>query len=254
MMKISFSILLTLCAFLLCNGQTKPKDSIVINHNTIGEMAIEPYKVIWSQDVIEPNGNKRKGINTITDNVSVDTIQGKLCLIRALRWEDTNNNVYVKSDVLDYKTLKPLAVDIRWNPSYIQHSDIKKHTVISTTLRNTYATNKISVNELDTIGLTWSSDGFPLVVTKNIPIGKFYMLTLNGLPHTPKLGIKTFDYLKNETLQINSISYKTRVISDISGGNTKATYWVSDQKPYIIRVRFEQPDGQITTWKLDHIE
>ncbi len=253
-MKIFFSSLLALSTLFFCHSQTKQKDSIVINHNTIDDMSIEPYKVIWSQDVIEPGGKKRKGINTITDNVTIDTILGKLHIKRALKWEDTNNNVYIKSDVLDYKTLKPVAVDIRWNPNYIQHSDIKSNTVISTTIRNAFATNKVSVTPLDIIGLTWSSDGFPLVVTKNIPIGKFYMQTINGLPHSPKLGIKVFDYQKNETIQINTINYKTRVISDISGGNTKATYWVSDQKPYIIKVQFEQPDGQITTWKLDHIE
>ena len=65
---------------------------------------IAPYEVIWSQEVTEPDGKKRKGINTITDIVDIEQLpNGQKIIHRKLKWLDEKGNYYIKSDQLDYE-------------------------------------------------------------------------------------------------------------------------------------------------------
>nr|WP_321237331.1 hypothetical protein [uncultured Psychroserpens sp.] len=213
---------------------------------------IESYTLIWSQTVIESDGSKRKGINTMTDKVTVsnDTI------IRSMHWVDTSNNTYTKTDVLKASSLEPLSIDIRWNPEYVQHTDIINQNYISNSLNNSKSRLISSTNQLDDIGFTWSSDGFALIsiLDKDIK-DSFALQVINDLPHEPKIGIKKFKIIKEELLDIKGIgTVSTKKIEALNSGKTKIFYWLSNSKPYIIKVKFKQENGQITTWNIETLK
>lgn len=228
---------------------------LITPENLNKKVQIQDYKVVWSQQVTEPDGTQRKGINTITDVVKIEKRKdGKKVIHRSLKWEDTNNNVYIKSDQLDYETLQPLSIDIRWNPGYVQHTDLKGLQLISTSVKNEFEPVKFTITHLEEPGFTWSSDGFMLVVCGGEISGSFALQTLSGLPHQPKIEQKQFEYVGEEKVTIAGIGgFQTRVIKDV-GRNIVATYWLSEKKPYIVKVRFDQPNGQMTVWKLEELE
>ncbi len=231
-------------------------DTFILKPNNIEHaLEIEPYEVIWSQDVTEPDGKKRKGINTITDIVTIEKNKNESKVIqRTLKWEDVDNNIYIKSDRLDYQTLEPLSVDIRWNPNYVQHTDINGQQLFSTSLKNEFSESKMSVSQLEEKGFTWSSDGFALIAFAGKTDKIFALQTLSGLPHNPQLGRKNFEYQKDEQLKIEGIgTFNTKVLSDM-GSSIKTTYWLADQKPYIVKVKFVQPEGIVTVWKLEEMK
>ncbi len=251
-MKRTVSLLWFGCSVGLLNAQ--PADSLILGTDRAHQIYLESYTVVWTQLVIEPEGNQRPGINTITDSVHIDS-SSKAEVRRVLKWEDINHNLYVKSDVLDYHTLLPKVIDIRWNPSYIQHTDIKDNTVISSSLKSEFDANKMHISRLEKIGFSWSSDGFTLLVASEVPQGRFYLETLNGLPHNPQPGLREFDYQAMENIDLGKWgNFKCRKIEDLSAGNIKTTYWLANRKPYIVQVRFQQPNGQITIWKIKSIK
>ncbi|MCD2260999.1 hypothetical protein [Psychroserpens luteolus] len=225
-------------------------DSIIKPSQT--NVEIESYTLVWSQTVIEPNGTKRKGINTMTDKVIVSNDS----ITRSMYWVDTSNNTYTKTDVLKQSTLKPLSIDIRWNPEYVQHTDIINNTYITTSLTNSISNSKLSINTLNDSGFTWSSDGFALtsILNRNIE-GTFSMQVIQGLPKNPKLGVKSFKIIDTEVLDIKKIGkVNTKKIEVLNNGNTQTTYWLSSSKPYIVKVMFEQDNGQTTIWNVESIK
>jgi len=224
---------------------------LITPDNLNKQILIQAYKVVWSQQVTEPDGTQRKGINTITDEVKIEKdSKGSKVIHRRLKWAD----VYIKSDRLDYGTLQPLSIDIRWNPAYVQHTDISGNQLVSSSIKNEFTPARISVAQLEKAGFTWSSDGFMLVVCGGEISGSFALQTLSGLPHQPKIEQKQFEYVGGEKVTIAGIGgFQTRVIKDV-GRNIVATYWLSEKKPYIVKVRFDQPSGQMTEWKLEELE
>ena len=235
--------------------EANPGDSLIVGTQQVHKIGLESYKVVWSQEVIEPNGHKRDGINTITDSVKIaKNAAGYPEIRRVLKWEDINNNIYIKTDVLDYYTLRPKSIDVRWNPSYVQHTDITGNTLVSSTLKNEFASARVQVTQLDQVGITWSSDGFALIVAQNVPVGKFYLETLNGLPDQPTTGMREFENHGIEQISLGAFGdFSSKKITDLSA-DIKTTYWLSSIKPYVVQVRFEQPNGQITTWKIESIK
>lgn len=254
-MKSIFLFFISLLFNAFLYSQNQQQDSLILGAKKHLAIQIQPYKVVWAQEVVESNGKKRVGINTITDIVKIDSINHMKVIKRVLEWKDTNNNVYTKSDILKYGTLQPISIDIRWNPSYVQHTDFKETTAISFSLKNTFDDTKVSISKLKSVDFSWSSDGFPLIAAQDVAEELFYMKVLNGLPNNINTKKKVFKILKSETLNIDQLgAVKTKVIEDISGGNIKTTYWLSKEKPYIVKVRFIQPDNLITTWKIKKIE
>lgn len=57
---------------------------------------------------------------------------------------------------------------------------------------------------------------------------------------------------KEERLEVEGINhFNTKVFKTVDAGNTIATYWLTNVKPYIVKVQFEQANGQITVWKME---
>ena len=252
-MRVTTGILYFLLEVSILNAQSV--DSLILGTDRVHTIELDSYTVVWSQLVIEPDGNQRQGINTITDSVLVDRSRSNGEIRRVLKWEDVDNNVYIKSDLLDYQTLRPKAIDIRWNPGYVQHTDILENTIISTSLKTEFDCSKVHISRLSKIGFTWSSDGFALIVANKVPAGRFYLQTLAGLPHNPKLGLREFEFQSTEEIDLASWGiFKSKKIEDLAAGNIKTTYWVTDRKPYIVQVRFQQPNGQVTIWKIESIK
>ncbi len=236
--------------------EATPGDSLIVGTQQVHKIGLESYRVVWSQEVIEPNGYKRAGINTITDSVKVaKNAAGYPEIRRVLKWEDVNDNIYIKTDVLDFYTFRPKSIDVRWNPSYVQHTDITGNTLVSSSLKSEFASAKVHVTQLDQVGLSWSSDGFALLVAQNLPVGIFYLETLNGLPDQPSSGLRAFENHGVEQISLGAFGdFSSKKITDLSAGATKTTYWLASVKPYIVQVRFEQPNGQVTIWKIESIK
>ncbi|WP_299278733.1 hypothetical protein [uncultured Psychroserpens sp.] len=241
--SISCILFLSIESFAQTNALIKPSDTNV---------HIESYTLVWSQTVIESNGTTRKGINTMTDKVIVNSDS----IIRSMHWQDTSNNTYTKTDVLKKHSLEPLSIDVRWNPEYIQHTDVVNNTYISTALSRSTSNTKLSIKELDDTGFTWSSDGFALISILNQDIkNTFSLQVVQGLPKNPRLDIKSFKIAHKETLDIKALGkIATQKIEVLNAGNVKTTYWLSDSKPYIVKVLFEQDNGQTTIWNVESLK
>lgn len=232
------------------------QDKITISPKKKADIEIQGYRATWSQEVIEPNGTERIGINTITDTVSVEkTIRGERIIHRIVRWTDTAGNFFVKTERLDYTTLLPISIDVRWNPSYIQHTDLVGTTLLSSSIQDEFSTARLTVSTLKDIGYSWSSDGFTLVAVGKITAKEFSLQTLQNLPHEPEIGKTDFESLGKEIVEINGIGvYSTKLFSTVNSQRIVATYWLANVKPYVVKVSFRKPDGQKTTWKLESVE
>ncbi len=218
---------------------------------------VEPYQLTWIQQVKEPDGSMREGINEIHDLVEIDTNKnGLVTVTRQLKWLDTAGNYYLKSDRLHLDNLQPLSVDIRWNPAHMDRSQFTDNVALGFTIKDEFSYPKISSHEFSAEGYSWSSDGFPLLVTNSIVFseGPFYLQTLSGLPHTPATSKQLFECVGKETLVLDGLGrLNTRVIEKHSN-NLQTTYWLSKEAPYIVSVRFEQDNGIITTWVIKDLE
>lgn len=255
-MKVRAPFSLIFLVILFLTNVINAKNENLFTPNNNAAVKIESYESVWTQTVTEPNGKTRKGINTISDSVQVKSAKdGTKTIQRSVKWTDTNNNWYIKTDLLDYITLKPLSIDIRWNPNYVQHTDIKGKNLVSTSLKNQFSTSKLTMFQLKDIGYTWSSDGFMLNVVGKLADKKFSLQTLNNLPHSPTIGKKDFELIGSEKIEINNIgNFDTRIFKTIDNGNIVATYWLANKKPYIVKVRFVQLNNQITVWNLNSVK
>ena len=247
----SFKIALTITYILFFSLKSAAQTDVFLKPSDTN-IHIEPYVLVWSQTVIESNGKTRKGINTMTDKVVIfnDSI------IRSMHWEDTSNNTYTKTDVLKKESLEPLSIDIRWNPEYVQHTDVVNNTYISTALSNSVSKTKLSIKALNDSGFTWSSDGFALLSILNQDLkNTFSLQVIQGLPSNPKLDKKSFKIIATETIDIKTLGQtQTQKIQLLDSGNTKTTYWLSQSKPYIVKVKFEQDNGQTTIWNIESLK
>ncbi len=219
-------------------------DTLTITPSTVSLNDFTSYSLTWEQEVIEPSGTKRKGVNIIIDKAQVHGAN----IHRSLRWESTDGSWYEKADVLNKNSLAPVSIDIRWSPNYVQHTDFKDGTVISTSLDNSFSDSEVSVTTLEDPGFTWSSDGFTLISAIGKSSNVLRLITVNGLPHLPVPGTQLLEFLESEQLDIPQIGMVDARKFSILNSNTKSLYWLSESAPYIVKVQFTQPSGQVTTW------
>ena len=212
---------------------------------------IESYTARWRQWVTEADGMKRPGINTIWDSVAVAQREdGHAVIERTVTWRDTQGGLYVRADVLDHATLTPLHMDVRFAPRYVQHVDFDGDLVQGVEFSDPFANARMVRAYLDHAVFNWSSDGFLLNGLGLSEGTEAELAVVQGLTSAPAIGWMPVDVVRKESLDVGAWGLREALVVVQPSSSAAATYWITREPPYMVRVEFLQDNGTHTRWEL----
>ncbi len=243
-----------LAALLIILGtRSLAQDTLKITTKSNVSRSISAYTTLWSQKVTEPDGTVRRGNNTIRDSVYVVEDEGLESLVKEVKWLGTNNSWFIRTDKLNPQNFAPRSVDVRWNPSYVQHTDFEESLVSGATLSDPLKVTKLSLVPYRNTGFAWASDGGPLIGLKIPDVPYFILETVSGYPDQPVQSEKFFEIVGREKIVVNKLGEQIALHLVNRSSNLVSHYWLVDKKPYLVKVLFEQNTGQKTEWVIESL-